>query len=145
VAHGSFPIGALDAVAAHLDDIFLTHGFKLSGCYWCPHDPNGRVMDYAFECGCRMPLPGLIEAAARDHDLDLGGSWVIGCGADDIEAGVRAGCSTVWIGDEDDAGHRPLPDLVAQDLLDAAEKIMRARDSRSSRARSHGSAWTQPR
>jgi hypothetical protein len=30
VARGLFPIGALDAVAAHLDDIFLTHGFKLS-------------------------------------------------------------------------------------------------------------------
>jgi histidinol-phosphate phosphatase family protein len=131
VARGEFPLGALDAVAVHLDDLFLTHGFKLSGCYWCPHDPAGRVLEYSFECACRKPLPGLIEAAAREHELDLSRSWVIGAEADDIEAGIRAGCNTVWLGgDDDDVVHRCLPDLVARDLLDAAARIMHARESR---------------
>ena len=131
VARGEFPAGALDAVAAHLDDLFLAHGFKLSGCYWCPHDPEGSITHYAFECACRKPMPGLIEAAAHEHELDLARSWVIGADVDDIEAGVRAGCNTVWIGDDDDDGLRcSLPDIVARDLLDAAAAIMRARESR---------------
>jgi len=131
VARGEFPAGALDAVAAHLEDLFLTHGFKLSGCYWCPHDPAGRVLEYAFECACRKPLPGLIEAAAHEHEIDLSRSWVIGTEADDIEAGIRAGCNTVWLGeDDDDVVQRCLPDLVAQDLLEAAAGIMRAREAR---------------
>ena len=145
VARGEFPLGALDAVAAHLDDLFLAKGFKLSGCYWCPHDPAGTVFDYAFECACRKPLPGLFEAAAREHDLDLSGSWVIGGDVDDIEAGTRAGCNTVWIGEEDDAIDRAVADLTARDLLDAAAKIMRARESRTSRAPLYSAAWTSPR
>lgn len=131
VARGLFPIGALDAVAAHLDDLFLARGFKLAGCYWCPHDPDGRVLEYSFACACRKPLPGLLLAAAADHDLDLSRSWVIGSDVDDIEAGLRAGCSTAWIGDpDDDPVERALADVVASDLLDAAARIMRARESR---------------
>ena len=145
VARGLFPPGTLDAVAVHLDDIFLTHGFKLRGCYWCPHDPAGSVMDFAFECACRKPLPGLIQAAARDHHIDLSRSWAIGCDVDDIEAGMRAGCNTVWIGEEDDIVHRSLADLVAHDLLDAAAKIMRAQESRSSHAPLYSAAWTTSR
>ena len=143
VAHGEFPAGALDAVAAHLDDLFLAHGFKLSGCYWCPHDPAGSITEYAFECACRKPMPGLIEAAAREHVLDLARSWVIGAHVDDIEAGVRAGCNTVWIGGgADDAVHRSLADLKASDLLDAAARIMRARESRTAPEAPYSAAWT---
>jgi len=64
-----------------------------------------------------------VESLAA-HDLDLARSWVIGCGADEIEAGARAGCNTVYVGDPDDGVDRSLPDLVAHDLLDAAGKIM---------------------
>ena len=131
VARGEFPIGALDAVAAHLDDLFMSHGFKLSGCYWCPHDPAGKVLEYSFDCVCRKPLPGLIEAAAYEHEIDLARSWVIGTDVDDIEAGIRAGCNTVWMGgDDEDVVQRCLPDLVAADLLEAATGIMHAREIR---------------
>jgi histidinol-phosphate phosphatase family protein len=139
VARGVFPIGALEAVSAHLDDLFLTHGFRLAGSYWCPHDPAGRVMEYSFSCACRMPLPGLMQAAAGNHDLDLARSWVIGSDADTIEAGQRAGCSTAWIGEDDDAAPGGLADLAAHNLLEAAAGIMRARES------SGGSHWMSHR
>ena len=135
VARGQFPVGALDAISVHLDDLFLTHGFKLAGTYWCPHDPDGRVMEYSFICGCRMPQPGLMHAAAGNHDLDLPRSWVIGSDADTIEAGLHAGCSTVWVGDaSDDSVERSFADISARDLLDAATRIMRARESRTGAA-----------
>jgi histidinol-phosphate phosphatase family protein len=138
VAWGALPIGALDAVSAHLDDLFLANGFRLAGSYWCPHDPAGSVPDYAFACGCRRPAPGLIRAAAADHDLDLSRSWLVARNSNDIEAGMRAGCSTVWIGDADDEGlERSLADFTARDLLDAAARIMRAREG-------HSASATQP-
>lgn len=131
VAWGALPLGALDAVHAHLDDLFLAHGFKLAGCYWCPHDAAGTVPDYAYACRCRKPEPGLILTAALDHELDLTRSWVIASDMDAIEAGLRAGCSTALIaGDADDASGRSVADVVATDLLDAAARIMRARESR---------------
>jgi D-glycero-D-manno-heptose 1,7-bisphosphate phosphatase len=139
VARGVFPIGALEAVSAHLDDLFITHGFKLAGSYWCPHDPAGRVMEYSFACACRMPLPGLMQAAAGNHDLDLARSWVIGSDTDTIEAGQRAGCGTVWIGEDDEAPTSGLADLSARDLLDAAAGIMRALETR------RDTPWTRSR
>jgi D-glycero-D-manno-heptose 1,7-bisphosphate phosphatase len=132
VARGVFPIGALEAVSAHLDDLFLTHGFKLAGSYWCPHDPAGRVMEYSFECACRMPQAGLLHAAAGNHGLDLARSWVIGSDADTIEAGQRAGCSTAWIADASvDCAEPAFADIPARDLLDAATRIMHAREGRA--------------
>ena len=135
VAWGALPLGALEAVSAHLDDLFMTHGFRLTGSYWCPHDPAGNVPDYAFACGCRRPAPGLIRATASNHDLDLSRSWMVARDVDDIEAGLRAGCSTVWIGDlADDPVERSLADFTAKDLLEAAARIMRAREGRSGAA-----------
>jgi histidinol-phosphate phosphatase family protein len=129
VALGLFPHGALAAVEEHLNDLFLAHGFKLTGCYWCPHHPEGLVRDYALTCTCRKPMPGLLQVAAREHDIDLAGSWIVGDILNDVEAGHRAGCRAILldVGNETEWLRGPLrtPDYVAEDLLDAATHIMR--------------------
>jgi len=56
----------------------------------CYHDDNDQ-------CSCRKPAPGLIVEAAKDWDVDLSKSFVIGDRWRDIEAGCRAGCITVFI------------------------------------------------
>lgn len=130
VAMGLFPHGALKAVEEHLNDLFLTHGFRLADCYWCPHHPEGVVADYRLTCACRKPLPGLLLAAAAEHGIDLGESWLIGDILDDVEAGKRAGCRTVLldVGSETEwqRGEMREPDAIATDLLAAAEAIMHA-------------------
>jgi histidinol-phosphate phosphatase family protein len=127
VALGHFPNGALAAVGEHLEDLFLAHGLKLAGCYWCPHHPQGTVPDYAFACTCRKPMPGLLHAAAAEHGLDLEASWMIGGAPDDVEAGRRAGCRTVLLGAvPGEASPLRRPHVVAGDLLQAAEAILRA-------------------
>lgn len=130
VAMGLFPHGALAAVEEHLNDLFLTHGFRLADCYWCPHHPEGSVADYALICACRKPMPGLLHAAAAEHGIDLSRSWLIGDILDDVEAGRRAGCRTVLLdaGSETEwkMGEWRTPDAVAADLLAAAAAIMHA-------------------
>jgi D-glycero-D-manno-heptose 1,7-bisphosphate phosphatase len=129
VALGLFPHGALAAVEEHLNDLFLTHGFKLTDCYWCPHHPEGTIPDYTLTCSCRKPMPGLLHAAATDHGIDLSRSWLIGDILDDVEAGRRAGCRTVLVDVGSETEWRPSalrkPDFIAKDLLEAAEAIMR--------------------
>ena len=128
VALGLFPAGALNAVEEHLNDLFLAHGFKLADCYWCPHHPDGVVRDYALTCTCRKPMPGLLQAAAREHDIDLAASWLIGDILNDVEAGNRAGCRTILldVGNETQwlRGPHRTPEHTASDLLDAATYIM---------------------
>jgi D-glycero-D-manno-heptose 1,7-bisphosphate phosphatase len=53
--------------------------------------------DNCDDCDCRKPRPGLLLRAARDFDLDLASSFMIGDRWRDVEAGERAGCRTFYI------------------------------------------------
>lgn len=53
--------------------------------------------DDADKCSCRKPQPGLLHQAAHDWQIDLANSFIIGDRWRDIEAGIRAGCRTVFI------------------------------------------------
>lgn len=74
------------------------------------------------ECPCYKPNPGMLLEAARDWDIDLPASVMIGDRWRDIGAGRNAGCRTIFI----DRGYaealRDKPDLVATDLADAVDK-----------------------
>jgi len=66
--------------------------------YYCLHHPYGIIKKYTKVCDCRKPKPGLILKAAKDHDIDLKESWMIGDGINDMQAGQTAGCKTILIG-----------------------------------------------
>jgi D-sedoheptulose 7-phosphate isomerase len=78
-------------------------------------------------CDCRKPMPGMIIAAARKHNIDLAASFMVGDRWRDIDAGYNAGCKTILI----DYGYseRPPdhePDLRVGSLREAADWIIRA-------------------
>ena len=56
----------------------------------CYHDDSDH-------CNCRKPAPGLLIEAARDAQLDLTACFMVGDRWRDIEAGLRAGCTTIFI------------------------------------------------
>ena len=49
------------------------------------------------ECSCRKPKPGMLLDAARNCQIDLKRSFMVGDRASDIEAGIAAGCQTIFI------------------------------------------------
>jgi D-glycero-D-manno-heptose 1,7-bisphosphate phosphatase len=53
------------------------HGIFLDGIFACPHHPLSSDPTQR-DCQCRRPKPGLILAGARDLNLDLAGSTLIG-------------------------------------------------------------------
>jgi D-glycero-D-manno-heptose 1,7-bisphosphate phosphatase len=73
-------------------------GVHFDGVYHCPHHPDGVVAALAVRCGCRKPAPGLLLRAAAEHGIDLARSWMVGDQPSDAEAGRRAGCRTILIG-----------------------------------------------
>lgn len=83
-----------------------------------------RVCTCVDECPCYKPNPGMLLDAARDWNIDLSASVMIGDRWRDIGAGRNAGCTTVFI----DRGYaeslRHQPDLVAGDLVDAVDKLL---------------------
>lgn len=97
VARGYFGESALDAVWSALAGLLAPYGVAFDAIYYCPHHPHGSNRDYARECACRKPEPGLLFQAASERGYDLKRSWMIGDILDDIEAGRSAGCRTVLL------------------------------------------------
>lgn len=76
-------------------------------------------------CTCRKPGPGLMTEAAKELDIDLSASIMIGDRWKDIDAGQSAGCKTVWIDRGYDEKKPASPDAVVQSLGQAAEWIVK--------------------
>jgi len=85
----------------------------------CYHPGNGLS-----DCDCRKPKPGMLLRAARELDIDLAQSWMVGDRWRDVDCGHAAGCRTIFI----DRGYveelKHPPDFRAQNLLEAAEIIL---------------------
>ncbi len=77
-------------------------------------------------CHCRKPRPGLLLDAARDFQIDLSRSYMIGDRWKDIEAGYRAGCTTVFLDWNYDEKQPEAPNFRASSLRTAVEWILAA-------------------
>lgn len=128
VARGIFTEDALPAVEQRLAQLMAAHNLTLSGFHYCPHYPEGKVAAYTLDCDCRKPKPGMILQAAREHNINLSESWMIGDILNDVEAGNRAGCKTVLInnGNETEwvAGPMRSPTFICSSINQAAEDIL---------------------
>ncbi|PUZ25698.1 HAD family hydrolase [Chitinophaga parva] len=129
VAHGHFPEHHLKGVRAKIESLLYEQGIVLDGFYYCPHHPEGRMVQYAYACECRKPLPGLFLQAAREMNIDLGNSWALGDILNDVEAGNRAGCSTILINNGNETewhttGYGRTPDHITRSINEAASIIL---------------------
>ena len=103
-------------------------GAHLDAVYYCLHHPQAQVESLRLSCDCRKPQPGLLLRAARELDIDLARSYMVGDSLTDVEAGLAAGCRTILLSDADDPhlnGRRP--HLVVADLAAAVQVIAEGR------------------
>lgn len=123
VARGYFTTRELEILADHLEGELRELGAEWAGFYACPHLPEG-INEYAVDCECRKPAPGLLHQAAEDLGAEPANSWFIGDTWMDMVAGRAAGCRTILVGPEVRlVGEWPderRPDHAVRDLLDAA-------------------------
>ena len=66
-------------------------GARIDAVYACPHHPDGLPPYRHPKHPARKPNPGMLLRAARELNLDLGKSWLIGDKSSDIEAARAAG------------------------------------------------------
>jgi len=115
VARGLTPRTLVEAFHERLR---LDHG--LLHVYTCFHDDQDG-------CGCRKPAPGLLQQAAQDLDLSLPGSFMVGDRWRDIDAGRRAGCTTLLV--RHPYSGDAAADVSVSRLLEAARHITRSPDT----------------
>ncbi|PHR59465.1 MAG: D-glycero-beta-D-manno-heptose-1,7-bisphosphate 7-phosphatase [Arcobacter sp.] len=73
-------------------DSFDEHGIMIDQVYHCPHHP-----DISGECECRKPKPGMLLKAAKDLNIDLEGSILVGDSERDIQAAHAAGLKETYL------------------------------------------------
>jgi D-glycero-D-manno-heptose 1,7-bisphosphate phosphatase len=96
---------------------FLAEQLKLDAVEMCEHDDKDA-------CDCRKPKAGmLLRAAARDQ-VALAESFMVGDRGRDIEAGRRAGCRTIMIGNGYGEHIKSNPDAAVSSLSEAADWIL---------------------
>lgn len=97
VARGIVTEEMLSRIHERLRELLAAKGASLDKIYYCPDHPEGVVPEYCKDSDWRKPKPGMLLAAAREMDIDLQKSWMIGDNDRDVEAGRSAGCRTILI------------------------------------------------
>jgi D-glycero-D-manno-heptose 1,7-bisphosphate phosphatase len=113
---------------------------RIDKLYYCLHHPEAQVSELRQSCRCRKPEIGLLEQAARDLHASLDECYMIGDGIPDLQAGLRAGCRTIFIGRwkcemcQFANGDDLRPHFVAKDLWEACQLIQSELRNESLRA-----------
>ena len=80
----------------------------------------------ADNCACRKPKPGLLLEAAKERNIVLAQSWMIGDRWRDVEAGRAAGCRTVFVDHGYEREPRPRdPDVIVGSLMEAVPFVIK--------------------
>lgn len=123
IARGEVTVDGLQEIHNKMETMLGKEGAYLDGVYYCPHHPDkgfaGEVEELKIVCECRKPKAGLLLQAAKDFNIDLSQSWMIGDSENDVLAGKNAGCKTALIS-ETDYGQN----LQVTSLLDFVKEIL---------------------
>lgn len=95
IARGDCTFDELQTIHDKMETELGKVGAFVDAIYVCPHHTDkgfeGERPEYKCNCDCRKPKPGLLLQAAKDFNIDLSESYMIGDSHRDVEAGENAG------------------------------------------------------
>lgn len=120
VPRGLVDVRNLDEIHRRIQSEFSKYGVHILSFHSAPF-----MTSYSHPT--RKPNPGMLIEAASWYNLDLSRSWMVGDRMTDVEAGHRAGCRTVLLGQSEPPAKFPEfapPEIHTDDLLTAAREIL---------------------
>lgn len=131
IARGEVTEEELEEIHKKMETLLGLDGAYIDDIYYCPHHPDkgfeGEIPELKIECDCRKPKTGMLEKAAREHNIDISSSIMIGDSTLDIKMAENAGMQSVLLktGQKGEDGKYDVsPTLIAEDLNDAINKII---------------------
>lgn len=128
IARGMYTQEQFQQLTEHMCEELARFDARPMAVYHCPHHPSGSIAQFAVDCRCRKPQPGLILQAAREWQVSLPDSIMVGDKPSDIEAARAAGVGRAYkvssdneLSDEGDGG----ADAAFADLLECTRFILR--------------------
>jgi len=112
IARGYYDEAAVKSLHIHMQDSLAAHGAHVDAFYYCPHHPEGTIKRLSVHCHCRKPGTGMLEQAAREWPIDIGGSFLIGDKDHDLAAAAAFNIRGIKFNALTDS----LPDLIRREL-----------------------------
>lgn len=101
IARGDCSFEELQMIHNKMETDLGLHGTFVDGIYYCPHHTDkgfpGERIEYKCNCDCRKPKPGMLLQAAKEFNIDLSQSFMIGDSEHDVKAGEAAGCKQSYL------------------------------------------------
>lgn len=101
IARGDCSFSDLKTIHDKMETLLGQEGAFTDAIYYCPHHPDkgfeGERVEYKIDCNCRKPKSGLLLKAAKDWNIDLSESYMIGDSERDVLAGNAAGCKQSFL------------------------------------------------
>lgn len=107
IARGMFSEADFHQLMTWMQSRFNQHQLPQVAVYYCPHHPDVGESPYRQVCDCRKPAPGMFYRAAKELNIDLASSTMIGDSWRDIQAAHAAGVQDLIYVNE-----KPAPDSL---------------------------------
>ena len=129
IARGLISEDDVKLVNAELNKQLLNFNVQIDAFYYCPFHPDFNTED---ESVCRKPSPKMIFDAARDFNIDINSSYLIGDSDLDINAALNAGLKSILVKTGNGAESISIlqngnifPSFVAENLTEACNIIIK--------------------
>lgn len=90
IARGLYSEQTLQQIHDKMIKLLGLHGASVDGIFYCPHSPQEN-------CSCRKPRPGLLMQIAREFNIDLAQTPLVGDKLSDIKAARAAHAKPVLV------------------------------------------------
>jgi D,D-heptose 1,7-bisphosphate phosphatase len=100
---------------------------RIDAFYFCPHFEPKHLPSEEPPCECSKPAPGMLLDAAKDFELDLEKSYLIGDKLTDTEAGNKVKCKTILISQDDSINNKindeNRPNHIVNNFIEAVKIV----------------------
>lgn len=131
IARGMLSVSGLRIIHNKMDTLLGRENAYIDQIYYCPHHPDhgfkSEVRSLKIECKCRKPQTGLLEQAAKEMNISLQDSWMVGDRTADILAGNRAGARTILVKTGyagKDGKYLVKPSFIVEGLSEAVDLVL---------------------
>ena len=127
IARGLLTKEMVESVNKKINELLAEFNVIIDAFYFCHSHPD---FNNEGECSCRKPSPEMVLQAAKDHNIDLKGSYFVGDAVSDVECGINAGLKTILVmtgyGEESFSNlkkQNKFPTFVAQNITEVSSII----------------------
>lgn len=90
IARGLYTETELQQMNEKMQRLLTTRGASIDGIFYCPHGPQAN-------CICRKPKPGLLFQIAKQYEIELSETPLVGDNISDIQAAKMANAKPILV------------------------------------------------